>query len=707
MADEQVTLQVNFEGIKSLKTELKEANNEYQKLINSGQATADQIDAAARKVGDFKDQIKEANERAQALGSAEGKIKAIGDAAQVGVSAFQGVQAAMALTGGESEALEKTMVKLQALMSLQQAIAGLEGAGDAFKNLGKIGMKAFGSIKTAIGSTGIGLLVVALGLVYANFEKIQDIATKLFPGISNLVSMFGNLITKATDFVGITDAGVRAAENLDKASKKGLDTGNKELELMKARGASAKEIYEYEKKLGQARITDLENVAKKGKGLSDEQQKEKEDIIQKNKILDAQETKRLADEQEKRNQKAIENKQKANAKAKELDDKRKEEINKLNSDINSDQEKVQEERDKMSMSEKEKEEYDVKKHYDNLKKEAERLKQDTTKIEELKNAQLALIDEKFAKKAKDDLIKKQEDEAKIIADNYAEIDKLSRTAEENELAELADYYEKLLATEGLSQEQRAMLEEQWAQKKKDVEVGHAKKAADELKKIEEEKRKDTYDTINASIQAFSDISNAAMALSDQVTKNRLANVEKGSAEEERILKKQFETQKAMQIAMALINGAQAVTAILSVPDFTLGIASGIRIAAAGVTTGLTVAKIASTQFEGGGGGGESKGSKFANGGLLMGRKHAEGGVMTNFGELEGGEYVVNREATASFLPMLEKINSMGSGSGTPNNLSTNAETSQSSQPIIKTYVVASDVTSQQEVQRKINNLARL
>ena len=82
--------------------------------------------------------------------------------------------------------------------------------------------------------------------------------------------------------------------------------------------------------------------------------------------------------------------------------------------------------------------------------------------------------------------------------------------------------------------------------------------------------------------------------------------------------------------------------------------------------------------------------------------------MTPFGQLEGGEYVVNRDATQAFLPLLEKINSMGSGSGAPNNLSTNSEVNlRQSSPIIKTYVLASEISSQLEAQKKIADIARL
>jgi hypothetical protein len=92
----------------------------------------------------------------------------------------------------------------------------------------------------------------------------------------------------------------------------------------------------------------------------------------------------------------------------------------------------------------------------------------------------------------------------------------------------------------------------------------------------------------------------------------------------------------------------------------------------------------------------------------MGRKHAEGGVMTSLGELEGGEFVVNRDATNKFLPTLQRINSMGSGSGAPNNLSSGAEARLgTNQPIIKTYVLASEISSQLEAQKKIADIARL
>ena len=69
------------------------------------------------------------------------------------------------------------------------------------------------------------------------------------------------------------------------------------------------------------------------------------------------------------------------------------------------------------------------------------------------------------------------------------------------------------------------------------------------------------------------------------------------------------------------------------------------------------------------------------------------------GELEGGEFVMNRRATANFLPLLQAINSQGNTPG--------PQIGQYQQQVVKTYVVASDMTSQQEANAKLNALARL
>lgn len=110
-----------------------------------------------------------------------------------GVSA---VSAAFTLFGKDTENLEKTMVKLQAAIAIVQGIGGLKGLGEGILN----GVKSFkalsvamagattatgglsvamGVLRTAIISTGIGALVVALGM-------LVDFAIKAASGVDDL-----------------------------------------------------------------------------------------------------------------------------------------------------------------------------------------------------------------------------------------------------------------------------------------------------------------------------------------------------------------------------------------------------------------------------------------------------------------------------------------------------------------------------------------
>ena len=148
----------------------------------------------------------------------------------------------------------------------------------------------------------------------------------------------------------------------------------------------------------------------------------------------------------------------------------------------------------------------------------------------------------------------------------------------------------------LSKEEIAAIEEKFRQAKITAEEATAKK----IEEIEAEAHAKTLKNINEGFDTAKEALGAISSIQEISTRNKLKGVKKGSIEEEAILKQQFEQQKKMNLAMAAINGAQAILAILSVPDFTLGIASGIRIAASIAATAASISAISSTSFEGGG-----------------------------------------------------------------------------------------------------------
>jgi hypothetical protein len=71
-------------------------------------------------------------------------------------------------------------------------------------------------------------------------------------------------------------------------------------------------------------------------------------------------------------------------------------------------------------------------------------------------------------------------------------------------------------------------------------------------------------------------------------------------------------------------------------------------------------------------------------------------IMAN---LSNGESVINAKSTAMFGNLLSNINQAGGGVGFGNQNQTN--------PIFKTYVVASEMTSQIEANLKLKQIARL
>lgn len=178
MAQEiDINLNVNAEqadkSIGSLKKQLREAVQEAQSLADAYGAGSKQAVEAAKRAAELKDKIEDTNDAIQAF-KGEGAFLATSKALTTVSSGFTAVQGAMGLAGVESKDLEKQLLKVQSAMALSSGLAGLEDIGRSFKQLKTVAIDAFNGIKTAIGSTGIGLLVVAAGALYAYWDDIKE-----------------------------------------------------------------------------------------------------------------------------------------------------------------------------------------------------------------------------------------------------------------------------------------------------------------------------------------------------------------------------------------------------------------------------------------------------------------------------------------------------------------------------------------------------
>ena len=203
----------------------------------------------------------------------------------------------------------------------------------------------------------------------------------------------------------------------------------------------------------------------------------------------------------------------------------------------------------------------------------------------------------------------------------------------------------------------------------DATAENAQALADEEQAINEQKAQDEADLRNAKIQLANDGFNAIVALADAFA----------GADEKR-QKKAFQIAKTAQLAQATMNGILAVqnafstanasplTAIFpAYPYIQAGLAGAFALA--------NLKKIQSTQFQGGGGD-VSAPSGGSSGGFGAGTMSSGGG----FGALGAP--------------------SLGEGQTTQGN--TGQSQSGQNQPAVKAYVLAGDVVSSVDADRKIN-----
>jgi hypothetical protein len=162
--------------VKTFKQQLREAKNEAQQLVATFGEFSNEALAGQQRVANLSDQMEDFNDRVKALNPDKfARVQTVVNGVASGFSAAQG---AMALFGSESEDLQKQLVKVQGAMALAQGLEGLGKVQQQFTTLAKNTLqgviKAFSTLKGAIIATGIGALVVGLGLLITYWDDIKE-----------------------------------------------------------------------------------------------------------------------------------------------------------------------------------------------------------------------------------------------------------------------------------------------------------------------------------------------------------------------------------------------------------------------------------------------------------------------------------------------------------------------------------------------------
>jgi hypothetical protein len=207
---------------KSLRTQLREAQLEVATLSEKFGATSKEAVGAAKRASELKDTIGDAKGLTDAF-NPDAKFKALSSSLAGVAGGFAAVQGGMALFGTESEKVEQTLLKVQSAMALSQGLQAIGESMDSFKQLKAVAIDAFNGIKTAIGSSGIGLLLIALGSVYTYWDDIKEAVGGVSEEQKNLNKL--------------------AEDNL-KTEQQKLSTIGDQDNILKLQGKSEKEILE-------------------------------------------------------------------------------------------------------------------------------------------------------------------------------------------------------------------------------------------------------------------------------------------------------------------------------------------------------------------------------------------------------------------------------------------------------------------------------
>jgi hypothetical protein len=220
--------------------EMNKLMKEYQTVALQAGSASPIGDRATKSAAALKDQIVDLDTRVRLLSSDTIKLDTALAGVETGAAAFQGVTSAVALTGVESEALVQTMVKLQAAQGLvnsvniiaqklnKDAILGIQirntlqkaqnfilygsaaavtaestatkaaaGAKVAMTAATKATNLALKLFRGALIATGIGALIVGLGLLIANFDKVVKFMQPVIDGFKAIGDAIG-----LSDFAG-------------------------------------------------------------------------------------------------------------------------------------------------------------------------------------------------------------------------------------------------------------------------------------------------------------------------------------------------------------------------------------------------------------------------------------------------------------------------------------------------------------------------
>lgn len=300
---------------KSLKGRLRELKEELSALETAGQDGTEAFTKLSIEAGKLQDQIGDTQERVKVLASDTFKFDAALGAVKGLAAGFSVAQGAAALFGSDSEELNKTIAKTQgalALLAGLQEIANLvtgQGAAKVFvmNTLQKINAasvrqaavsydilgtsvkfsaRSLNILKGALAATGVGLLVIGLGMLMERFMDNSEEADNFAEAARNVTNALDDLQAKQGDAViSLANANIRLKVANGELSK----SAGENIIAFNNRGSAIKAVNDNLKKSENELYVEFDKSqkekAKSGKRSDAEIKKDKEDLFAQIKLL--------------------------------------------------------------------------------------------------------------------------------------------------------------------------------------------------------------------------------------------------------------------------------------------------------------------------------------------------------------------------------------------------------------------------------------
>ena len=630
-----IELEVNS-NLGNLKQQLKAAQVEVQTLSEKFGATSVQAVEAAKAAAILKDKIGDAKALTDAF-NPDAKFKAVTGSLTGVAGGFSVLTGAMGAFGKQNEEVEKALLRVQSAMAMASGLQAIGESVDSFKQLGAVikstsivqGIYNFvttGSFKSIASSTAAKVADTTATVAQGTATTVTTtaitgatIATKLLraaliaTGIGALIVLLG----VAADAMGLFSGSADDAEASQKKLDAALEKTNQTIESQKKLYDQVGKVIDRQTKQD---IIDATNAGKSEKELlkikiegskrtvqllKDEAEEARLLYIKKSKYGSQKEydstlaayleaSGKMHDaqldfdfEEAERNKKKIVTKKDNNKKEVDLDKEKADKLKAQNDALTAYYDAIEQNRQSKITDAREKEDQDLANKYEALYLAAEKAGISTLDLQKEHGAESSLIRNKYENLEREAIAEKASKEKERLASEKSFLNSITLTENQLKLQKLEEQYlaESILYKDNA--EILAALDAKYLKDKEALNKDTNEKIAQNDKEAAEKKQALLNSQLDAVKQGLSSIANIA---------ELFAGKSKASQ------KRAFNVQKATNIATATIDtfmsAQSAYKSLIGVP--VVGPVIAPLAAAGAIAAGLiNIKKIKATQFEGG------------------------------------------------------------------------------------------------------------